>query len=590
MKSQYLSSNMNFIKSFIASVILLLSTIGAWAQNGYSGNSGVYINYNDYLNTTRTYGGDFDIAAAGVFEIDSAGVCEVIGAVHNMGIILLDSGAVLSIFGDMNNEGKIVVKVGATINFYGQVWTNSTSAQVIDGGTINATPGGQLIANSERPDVTIPWLKASGYLVNYSGETHQQYLDGGNIPMDVVFHVHNPLDVTLINSATRIEGILHMGERNSQVILGDNDLIITQNGSIQNCNAESYMVTNGNGHLTKENFVGKFLFPIGKDTESYTPTAIENIYSNTMHVLVQDYATSAATESTPQTIADGVDRTWNIYADHQFGLSNITLQHNEATSQSAYNVYASYVTRWLDKATNTTGDHFSTTSWQSNNAASETTGDLSSLGAVAGSWMRSRTYDHFATSATDPIAFYTKSSEAFKLQTVNLISLKADSNNCEAIISFQSGRELNIKSYQLQTSIDGVTYNTLTSFEPKGDSALYSYVHMNPASGKNYYRVLMVEANGDYTISNIATTTIDCKTNTPAVVLYPNPSREKITIDGLEGNSKIRIVNTMGRVMLEMSTLNKSETIDISMLPPAHYFTQVITGKLIKVNLKFLKL
>jgi hypothetical protein len=589
-KSQYLSSNMNFIKSFIASVILLLSTIGAWAQNGYSGNSGVYINYNDYLNTTRTYGGDFDIAAAGVFEIDSAGVCEVIGAVHNMGIILLDSGAVLSIFGDMNNEGKIVVKVGATINFYGQVWTNSTSAQVIDGGTINATPGGQLIANSERPDVTIPWLKASGYLVNYSGETHQQYLDGGNIPMDVVFHVHNPLDVTLINSATRIEGILHMGERNSQVILGDNDLIITQNGSIQNCNAESYMVTNGNGHLTKENFVGKFLFPIGKDTESYTPTAIENIYSNTMHVLVQDYATSAATESTPQTIADGVDRTWNIYADHQFGLSNITLQHNEATSQSAYNVYASYVTRWLDKATNTTGDHFSTTSWQSNNAASETTGDLSSLGAVAGSWMRSRTYDHFATSATDPIAFYTKSSEAFKLQTVNLISLKADSNNCEAIISFQSGRELNIKSYQLQTSIDGVTYNTLTSFEPKGDSALYSYVHMNPASGKNYYRVLMVEANGDYTISNIATTTIDCKTNTPAVVLYPNPSREKITIDGLEGNSKIRIVNTMGRVMLEMSTLNKSETIDISMLPPAHYFTQVITGKLIKVNLKFLKL
>ena len=165
-----------------------------------------------------------------------------------------------------------------------------------------------------------------------------------------------------------------------------------------------------------------------------------------------------------------------------------------------------------------------------------------------------------------------------------------DSNNCEAIISFQSGKELNIKSYQLQTSIDGVTYNTLSSFEPKGDSALYTYVHMSPASGKNYYRVLLVEPNGDYTISNIATTTIDCKTNTPAVALYPNPSREKITIDGLEGNSKIRIVNTMGRVMLEMSTLNRSESIDISMLPSAHYFTQVITGKLIIVNLKFLKL
>ena len=581
---------MNFIKHFITLAFLLLSTVAAWAQNGFSGNSGVYINYNDYLNTTRTYGGDFDIASAGVFEIDSTGVCEVIGAVHNMGVILLDSGAVLSIYGDMNNEGQIIVKVGATINFYGQVWTNSATAKVIDGGTINNMPGGQLIVNSERPDVTIPWLNASAYLVNYSGENHAQYLDGGNIPMDVVFHVHNPLDVTLINTATRIEGILHMGEKNSHLVLGNQDLILTQNALIENCYDKSYVVTNGTGHFTKENFVGKFIFPIGKDTNSYTPAAIENIYSNTMHVLVQDYAQSAATESSVQTVADGVDRTWNIYADNALGMSNITLQHNEATNQSAYNLYASYVTRWLDKTTNTTGDHFSATSWQNNNAGSETTGDLSALGPVAGNWMRSRTYDNFATTANDPIAFYTKSSEAFRLQTAQLVNLKADSNNCEAIISFQSGKELNIKSYQLQTSIDGVTYNTLSSFEPKGDSALYTYVHMSPASGKNYYRVLLVEPNGDYTISNIATTTIDCKTNTPAVALYPNPSREKITIDGLEGNSKIRIVNTMGRVMLEMSTLNRSETIDISMLPSAHYFTQVITGKLIKVNLKFLKL
>ena len=141
---------MNFIKHFITLAFLLLSTVAAWAQNGFSGNSGVYINYNDYLNTTRTYGGDFDIASAGVFEIDSTGVCEVIGAVHNMGVILLDSGAVLSIYGDMNNEGQIIVKVGATINFYGQVWTNSATAKVIDGGTINNMPGGQLIVNSER--------------------------------------------------------------------------------------------------------------------------------------------------------------------------------------------------------------------------------------------------------------------------------------------------------------------------------------------------------------------------------------------------------------------------------------------------------
>ncbi len=67
--------------------------------------------------------------------------------------------------------------------------------------------------------------------------------------------------------------------------------------------------------------------------------------------------------------------------------------------------------------------------------------------------------------------------------------------------------------------------------------------------------------------------------------LYPNPSNNKITINGIGRKDSYKIMNLLGEVVLEGIY---SETMDISNLSKGHYFIQIINTNKIK-NLKFIK-
>jgi hypothetical protein len=580
---------MKSLKSLVAVSTLVLSLSQAKAQSGASGTNGTYLNYNNYVNSERMAGGDFDVDLNGYLEIGTKGVMEIMGAVSNKGTIEVDSNGILSIYGDIDNAGTIILHKGATVNFYGTKWKNALTAKVIDGATINTIPGGNLNFNGTRPAVPASWMASSTYLTAYSGGTRTQYSDGGNVPMDVTVRLQNANGLALINTATKIEGELQYVS-NGNIFLGDNNLTFTGNAKQSGFNAERYAVTAGNGHVTKENFTGEWIFPVGKDANDYTPAAITNVTANTMHVAVEDYTKSAAVENTDLTVKDGVERTWNIFADNAAGVSTINLQHNSATNQADFNQGSSYVTRWSDATPNNSGDRTSTTAWQRNLPSAGAIGNLNWAGSlVDGSNMNNRTYRDFATNASAPAAYYTKASESFKVKTgAQVLAFDADSIACqEAAVSFTTGKENNVTKFQLQHSIDGKTFTTITTFDPKGDNTTYNYEHVTAVEGTNYYRLAMLDANGDYTLSETITTVVDCSQQEPVVILYPNPARDFVKIAGLTGKSQIKILNMHGRVMTELNTTNSIETIDISMLPAAPYVAEILTG--VKLNITAIK-
>jgi len=579
---------MNSFKHLFIITITFLGFATANAQTGFSGDKGAYLNYNDYVNAPRAFGGDYEIDVNGYLQIGANGTMEVVGAVKNKGTILLDSGALLTIFGDMLNDGTIILKRGAKINFLGEIWTNTVASKVIDGTAPNTIPGGELTFDVNRPRVPAPWLTASPYLLDYSDENTRQYIDGGNTPMDVVLHLHNKKDIHLVNTSTRIEGEVHWMVDSSVVQIGDNDLIFTKNASQYGYNAKNFIVTNGTGHVVKENYTGNWVFPVGKSKGDYTPAAINNSTPNTMHVSVTDYASSASVENPSTAETDGMDRTWNIYADIALGVSSITLQHNSATNLSSFAEAYNFVTRWSNATPNLTGDMESTTAWQLNNASESIIGNLSTTGSIAGSSMNSRTYSNFATSPSDSIAYFTKSSLAFAESSVQMTSFRVDSMRCESAIKFSTAKEVRIKIFQLQHSVDGLTYSTIATFAPKGNNSDYEYQHETPVSGTNYYRLVFVDEKGDYKISDVVTTIVSCDAE-PSLVLYPNPAKDYINLSSLVGPYEIRIMNMNGRVVSAISTTNTTERIDISMLPVSHYILQAISSKNKITNIKFVK-
>lgn len=561
------------------------------AQSGSCGSSGLYINYNDYVNYDRTVGGDVEIASAGYVEIGALGNWENYGAIVNDGILEIDSGGVLTLYGDMENNGQLILHKGAVIHFYGKKWTNGLSSSVSDGAGINTIPGGDLNFVASRPSVPPSWLVLSPCLGIYSGGDSIQCADGANIAMDLVFRLKNANNVVLINSPTRIEGKLQWDVADADIVLGNNDLILTENASQDGFQPDRFVVTNGSGHLVKENYSGNWIFPVGIADGDYTPAAINNAISNTMHVFVQDYVTSASDEVISDPSADGMQRTWNIYADLATGNSQITLQHNIITNQPLFDNSFNFVTRWGSTIPNSTGDvvlPYSTSAWQTNTLSIGVVGVLSSLGLVSGSNMQSRNYTDFALTSTNEMAYFTKSSDAVHPLPLDLIDFTAQSEACSTRINFLTGTEVNISKIQIQRSMDGKSFSTIATIQPKGNHSSYTYLDEYPPEGRSFYRLSIVSINGDYKISKTSVTSVDCNQKS-VLSLFPNPTNRFINLTGIKAPSEIRISTMEGKIVAAYTAYSSEIIIDVSQLSAATYLLTIFPIGVKQQTLEFIK-
>ncbi len=164
-------------------------------------------------------------------------------------------------------------------------------------------------------------------------------MNGGDIP---VLEVNNSNNITL-TSAARIEDQLTL--TTGHVFLGASNLIFDPSAGIVGAAAAKHLVTNGAGFVQKEDISNgsSFVFPVGVAAGDLTQAALTNASAapRDYSVQVKTYATSGATEGN---VANGVDRTWQIFADAA-ASANVALQHNASSEGASFNRNDAYVTR-----------------------------------------------------------------------------------------------------------------------------------------------------------------------------------------------------------------------------------------------------
>lgn len=255
----------------------------------------------------------------------------------------------------------------------------------------------------------------------------------------------------------------------NDVILGKNDLRFGSTATQTGYDVNSYAVTNGTGHVVKDSYTGSWVYPVGRAENDYTPAAINNATANGMHVLVQDYATSASAEGG----TNGINRTWNIYADNAAGNSTINLQHNLVTNQTDFDNAACFVTRHGATAPNTSGQSTqSTTAWQSNTpGAGSASGSLTTGTPIAGASERSLAYTSFATSATPATAFFSKTS--------NSVTPLGLAPNLAPTISFLPSSIIGTQNVNVIVNVsefnDVATGGTISVYIPKTNTYTLTY-------------------------------------------------------------------------------------------------------------------
>lgn len=122
--------------------------------------------------------------------------------------------------------------------------------------------------------------------------------------------------------------------------------------------------------------------------------------------------------------------------------------------------------------------------------------------------------------------------------TVTPISLSyftARAQQFGSLLAWETLQETNTAIFELQHSTDGQNFSSIGTVAAAGNSATprhYHYTHQDANTGRNFYRMVQQDVNGQRTISNIER--VDISAKTPILFIAPNPVTNKLILPGFD--------------------------------------------------------
>lgn len=147
-------------------------------------------------------------------------------------------------------------------------------------------------------------------------------------------------------------------------------------------------------------------------------------------------------------------------------------------------------------------------------------------------------------------------------------------------IDFVVSNESDILEYEIEWSINGKDFKSITNLKSSSIDQVnsYSFTHLYPSNGLNFYRIKARNINNTFTYSKIKIVSFfDIKNS---ISIYPNPSNNHINIlvNNNISENKIEITDLTGKIIFVKFCNNNTETneiIDISKLNKGVYFIKV---------------
>jgi hypothetical protein len=182
---------------------------------------------------------------------------------------------------------------------------------------------------------------------------------------------------------------------------------------------------------------------------------------------------------------------------------------------------------------------------------------------------------------TSPI-WYTRNDASTPLP-VNLISFTAQKLNESVKLNWTTTQESNSKEFIVERSVNSGSWETITSVPARGNATSlinYSTVDAHPGQGNNYYRLKMIDQDGQFDYSVIRRVNFNEKVS---YTVYPNPATSvlKIATDNTTGsNFSIQILNVQGQVMLNKQSPGNNQLIqlNISALTSGIYMLKIVAA------------
>nr|MBP7184767.1 T9SS type A sorting domain-containing protein [Saprospiraceae bacterium] len=177
-------------------------------------------------------------------------------------------------------------------------------------------------------------------------------------------------------------------------------------------------------------------------------------------------------------------------------------------------------------------------------------------------------FDNFSGSTTD-ITLQASSG----VLPISLVSLKGYKNTDNTnTIEWQTSSEINNSHFEIERSIDGENFESLTRVNGKGNNVgliNYSTVDNKPMAGLNYYRLVQYDYDGNIFHSD-KIAVLNMNNNNGVVLINPNPASNKINysfVSENRGGATVQVLDVTGNVIStqKISVVNGENSLELSL-------------------------
>jgi hypothetical protein len=488
-----------------------------------------------------------------------------------------------TIFTNVFNDGQFGIGKNAIVNFKGLTWTNDIASSITDDSFLgNGVSGRGGILRFLTPDDRL-----TGNLPT------QQFLTGGynaasrSGPMFANIQINNPSGLRLIAGSAKI--MQQVDFKSGHLFTSDNILVVGHNfpGIITGYNETKFVVTGGKvdgGMLLREKIekkYGQVAFPVGSTVTGYAPASVylKSDNPDDFYVAVSDTVFRNAITGTA--INDwSVNKTWQAGKLLRPGQDEVelSLQHQVPEEGSKFKSYRllSYIS------------HYSSTGWDTGRfkIAPTAPGIITTGSSISTAAMNSRTF----SGEMGAQSYYTKLSYAFADSARTNLLVNGFRLNSELVkLAWTTRPEINIKYFVVQRRFDSqASWKSIDSLDSKAING-YSFSYLNYTlndpnkySGISYYRIVMIDYQGNRMYSEIIV--IDGQSKPSRFAIWPNPStgRFMVSIDKLQKIKTVVIWNAIGQRIRETDVMGK-ELVEMYLYTPGNYIVGFVSdNKLIE--------
>ena len=174
-----------------------------------------------------------------------------------------------------------------------------------------------------------------------------------------------------------------------------------------------------------------------------------------------------------------------------------------------------------------------------------------------------------------PSSLTTKGVVGSAILPVKLSAFNVKLSGIEASIAWTTDMEAKSSHFEIERSVDGISWSKVGSVQAKGNSSVvnrYAYTDILKISGNVSYRLKMVDIDGTSAFSPIRTVKV---AGTVKMSIFPNPATNYVIITSKDNASKnVQLINQYGQVV-KQATGAGNINLAVSEFNTGNYYVRV---------------